>query len=531
MVEWNAEYTEFIPPSQIFASVETGYCGWLYVPTLDMDESYPIKVAFQVPELAQPLNVVSVYVKADTKIREIFEELKKQKQVFDPENYELLKLEDGALVLEETVYFYKIKRDTPLILAPKTCPKTIQIIDKDKLKELQVHSTDSIQYINLLLKYKFYKENVELVSTSTKERLSENSLLLDYEGAGIETLSFSVKPKFLHKAEAEPREVTSVPFATNRKEHFWYSTDFSQFLTGSLKYGLCNLQEKKESAVELDLKLVNQRDFKEHDFDRIEVQKVSVLPDPSFFANADEGLDFLLFVHGYNVSFQSVVRRTAQIASNFNFHGRVGCYSWPSQGLEVSYLFDGKNVKNAFPYFMEFLELLTKNLPAGGKLHIISHSMGNRLTTRAVELLATDKPEKRNDYNQIIEKLGNLVFAAPDVSQTEFKNRLEAFYRLDIAREKVNTTVYTCDSDKALLLSKGVNLNDRFNDRFGRVPVPIDYVSVFEVTPPANESITSLNHSYIYVSIFFQEFIAFLITSHFNLKGMARSIRTCKEHN
>ena len=40
----------------------------------------------------------------------------------------------------------------------------------------------------------------------------------------------------------------------------------------------------------------------------------------------------ILFVHGFNVTFDDAARQTAQIAYDLRFHGSPVFYSWPSQG-------------------------------------------------------------------------------------------------------------------------------------------------------------------------------------------------------
>ena len=48
----------------------------------------------------------------------------------------------------------------------------------------------------------------------------------------------------------------------------------------------------------------------------------------------------LLFVHGYNVTFESALYRTAQIAFDLEFDGVPFLFSWPSKGDFQSYRAD-----------------------------------------------------------------------------------------------------------------------------------------------------------------------------------------------
>ena len=55
--------------------------------------------------------------------------------------------------------------------------------------------------------------------------------------------------------------------------------------------------------------------------------------------------DLLVFIHGYNVDFESAVQRTAQIAVDLPFEGVPVCYSWPSQGSLLGYSIDETNAE------------------------------------------------------------------------------------------------------------------------------------------------------------------------------------------
>ena len=48
----------------------------------------------------------------------------------------------------------------------------------------------------------------------------------------------------------------------------------------------------------------------------------------------------LVFVHGYDTSFDNALYRTAQIAYDLRFDGAPFLYSWPSGGAVVSYPYD-----------------------------------------------------------------------------------------------------------------------------------------------------------------------------------------------
>lgn len=68
----------------------------------------------------------------------------------------------------------------------------------------------------------------------------------------------------------------------------------------------------------------------------------------------------LVFVHGYNVSFESALRRAAQIAHDTGFDGSVFLFSWPARGTFMDYLSDREVVDLAAAHLQDFLEKIVR---------------------------------------------------------------------------------------------------------------------------------------------------------------------------
>ena len=58
----------------------------------------------------------------------------------------------------------------------------------------------------------------------------------------------------------------------------------------------------------------------------------------------------LVFVHGYDTSFDNALYRTAQIAYDLKFDGAPFLYSWPSGGAVASYAYDRESAEDSEPY-------------------------------------------------------------------------------------------------------------------------------------------------------------------------------------
>ncbi|MFI6079119.1 alpha/beta hydrolase [Actinoplanes sp. NPDC051343] len=146
----------------------------------------------------------------------------------------------------------------------------------------------------------------------------------------------------------------------------------------------------------------------------------------------------LLFVHGYNVTFADATRRAAQIAYDLQFTGLPMLYSWPSEGATLRYLTDADNSLWTRPHFADFLRLTLGRLGAR-RLHLLAHSMGNRVVTQG---LADLTPTESTG-------LGHVIFAAPDVDAAVFTQLAAQFLH-----HADRYTLYTSSNDLALKASQ-----------------------------------------------------------------------------
>lgn len=166
----------------------------------------------------------------------------------------------------------------------------------------------------------------------------------------------------------------------------------------------------------------------------------------------------LLFVHGFNVTFEQAVDFTCKFAWNLNFTGGVFLYSWPSHGsLGLrGYIDDIKRATGASQHLVDFIENVVAKTGAR-KVHIVAHSMGNRVLLGAIERLAA-----RPTLQPV---LGAVIMAAPDVDARYFRQNMPQLL-------KMNGTpiLYTSTKDWALWLSRFVSKGD----------VPIGYFSAKE---------------------------------------------------
>jgi esterase/lipase superfamily enzyme len=162
-------------------------------------------------------------------------------------------------------------------------------------------------------------------------------------------------------------------------------------------------------------------------------------------ATRSDRKEALVFVHGFNVTFQDAARRTAQLAYDLQFDGVPIFFSWPSQGSLLDYLVDETNVAWSVPHFKEFLVNVAKQSGVGS-VHLVAHSMGNRALTSALK-------ELHFELGPDCPKFDEVVLTAPDVDAETFKQDLAPV----IIKTAQRVTLYASSNDEALLVSKEVH--------------------------------------------------------------------------
>lgn len=191
--------------------------------------------------------------------------------------------------------------------------------------------------------------------------------------------------------------------------------------------------------------------------------------------------DLLVFIHGYNVDFESAVQRTAQMAVDLPFEGVPVCYSWPSQASLVGYPIDETNAAWTTTHLRDFLlELCDKS--GARSVNVVAHSMGNRPMTAAMEQIRWQRDEELDT------PFDRIVLAAPDVDADRFRRDL-APSLLEVAD---HVTLYASSDDQALIASKQVHGYPRAGESGPHIVV----VPGVETIDVSGIDLSLLGHSY-----------------------------------
>ncbi|WP_417385716.1 alpha/beta hydrolase [Gimesia sp.] len=162
------------------------------------------------------------------------------------------------------------------------------------------------------------------------------------------------------------------------------------------------------------------------------------------------GGEAFIFIHGFNNSFEDAARRTAQIAYDLKFKGAPLMYSWPSQerGSIWAYKEDGRTAQWCEENVTLFIEAIARESGAR-KIHLIAHSMGNRVLSRALKNIS-----QKLALTQEEEPLFNeVILTAPDIDAQVFKESIAPH----IVQTAERFTIYSSSEDLALKASRVVN--------------------------------------------------------------------------
>ncbi len=191
--------------------------------------------------------------------------------------------------------------------------------------------------------------------------------------------------------------------------------------------------------------------------------------------------DMLLFIHGYNNTFQDAIEAVGQLS--YELDVRSTLFSWASCGKPGKYLVDEERAREAAPLLKTFLRRLALETKSAGKrLHVVAHSMGNRALLQVLHEIALDSTNRDTSIAQVI-------FAAPDVSQREFIDRLDPIVK--VVGLSGGNTLYMAKNDKALWAS--MTLHE--NPRAGATP-PVTVAPHLESVDVSNYNLSLLGHGY-----------------------------------
>jgi esterase/lipase superfamily enzyme len=161
----------------------------------------------------------------------------------------------------------------------------------------------------------------------------------------------------------------------------------------------------------------------------------------SVLGQATSGRDVLIYVHGFNQTFETAVLDAARLADDIKFRGETLAFTWPSRAKLFDYGYDRDSAMWSRDALHAVLDALLAS-PTTGRINVVAHSVGSMLAMEGLRALYAERGALAAD------RIGALVFAAPDIDMDVFTSSVEHIGPL--ARK---ITVITSTNDRALAVS------------------------------------------------------------------------------
>ncbi len=150
----------------------------------------------------------------------------------------------------------------------------------------------------------------------------------------------------------------------------------------------------------------------------------------------------LVFTHGYNTQFDEAAMRFAQIVDDTGFRGVPVLFSWPSRGDTTAYGYDKESANYSRDAFEGVLTMIAREKKLTN-IELFAHSMGNWLT------METLRSAVISGNKTLIDRLGTVVLAAPDVDMDVFQSQVD---RLGGLQKRF--VLFASNDDYALRISR-----------------------------------------------------------------------------
>ncbi len=294
--------------------------------------------------------------------------------------------------------------------------------------------------------------------------------------------------------DIEPQQIQKVTvFYGTERTISGDRTTYTNQRSAILNYGAVDVTiPPKHKPGMVEMPSVFRFEFEPNPDKHFTIERLAPLQEEDFVAqlstavSASTNKQALVFIHGFNTSFDSAAFRTAQLYHDLKYDGAPVFYAWPSRNVTIpapwDYARDQTSADRTVSRLEEFL-LRVRNDTGAQRMHIIAHSMGNHALMQALDEIAEDLDA--GDPPPFDE----IIMSAPDVDREQFKRTAD-----DILPTAKRITVYASSNDEAMKMSRRVNGEPRLGDRAGGVLLMtgIDYIDASNV----RTEMFSLGHDY-----------------------------------
>ena len=195
----------------------------------------------------------------------------------------------------------------------------------------------------------------------------------------------------------------------------------------------------------------------------------------------NERAEAFVFVHGHATDFASAARRTAQLSVDLDIrHGGI-FYAWPSSHAAYDYQRSQNNVEFAVDGLAQLLEITMQETDT---LHVIAHSMGNRVLLGALDQLKDENVLQDN------REINSVIWASPDEDATVFARKIN-----QLTPYAVDMTLYASKFDRALDLSRWLGGDYPRAGQAPPIPTIAQYVEAVDTSKLSTGNSDFINHT------------------------------------
>ena len=166
----------------------------------------------------------------------------------------------------------------------------------------------------------------------------------------------------------------------------------------------------------------------------------------------------MVFVHGFNNTFEDSVYRFAQIVHDSGADVAPVIFTWPSRASVFDYNYDKESTNYSRDALEQILRAIARE-PEVKDITVMAHSMGSWLTVEALRQMAIRD-------GRVNTKITDVILASPDLDVDVFSKQF-----LAMGKQHPRFTLFTSRDDRALALSRRISGNI---DRLGQIDPSIE---------------------------------------------------------
>ena len=195
-----------------------------------------------------------------------------------------------------------------------------------------------------------------------------------------------------------------------------------------------------------------------------------------------------IYVHGYKVVFENPLLVATELWHFLGYDGVFVAYAWPSTPSRFAYIKDSDTSDGYARNFRLLIEAIAKNTDVE-QIHILAHSNGTRLVTRAMAQLALTRQHQTAKENYEELRIRNVILLGSDLDRGVFGSFV-ADGLLDVS---MHMTIYMSEYDKALGISQFLTRRQRLGQMWGS--------GASEISPQARQALMKYRDRISYINV------------------------------